>query len=218
MFIYNTFHFQSEQFGGGAEATEVGGETEANSMEVGLRRILNTSDVIWGDHFITQKDNNQIFNASEEDVWEIEGDLNEIEGLGVDDVNEGMIEGETEFSLNLSTFVDENYLSWGGDCDFNSQLFNFSGEDVGEVDDVDEIVIKGDEAGSTIGSEIDAMCSDWPDVGVTLSFLDELVVNELGEARVVDVIVIEGDEEFDDMYTDWPDLWVDLQYLDMLGV
>ena len=94
MFIYNTFHFQSEQFGGGAEATEVGGETEANSMEVGLRRILNTSDVIWGDHFITQKDNNQIFNASEEDVWEIEGDLNEIEGLGVDDVNEGMIEGE----------------------------------------------------------------------------------------------------------------------------
>ena len=139
-------------------------------------------------------------------------------GLGVDDVNKGMIEGGTEFSLNLSTFVDENYLSWGGDCDFNSQLFNFSGEDVGEVDDVDEIVIKGGEEGSTLGSEIDVMCSDWPDVGVTLSFLDELVVNELGKARVVNVIVIEGDEEFDDMYTDWPDLWVDLQYLDMLGV
>ena len=130
VFIYNTFHFQSEQFGGGAEATEVGGETEAISTEVGLLRFLNTTNIALKDSFKTQFCHTQSINTQRFE----EEDLNGIEKVGVDDMNKIMIEGGTEFSLNLSTFVDENYLSWGGDCDFNSQLLNFSGEDKGKIE------------------------------------------------------------------------------------
>lgn len=74
MFIYNTFHFQSEQFGGGAEAIEVGGETEANSLEVGLRRILNTSDITWDDNFQTQFYHTQSINTQLFEEEDLNGD------------------------------------------------------------------------------------------------------------------------------------------------